>query len=52
MPLFWKYNNSQSVVTSGGLGTMGFPADIVLLSGGLYSLFLVGDGGLQMSIQN
>ena len=51
---YFKYNNSHSVVTSGGLGTMGFglPAAIGATFGtGRTVCFFVGDGGLQMSIQ-
>ena len=51
---YFKYNNSHSVVTSGGLGTMGFglPAAIGATFGTDRTVcFFVGDGGLQMSIQ-
>lgn len=52
---YFKYNHSRSIVTSGGLGTMGFglPAGI----GAKYGApdrtvcIFVGDGGLQMTIQ-
>lgn len=52
---YFKYNQSRSMVTSGGLGTMGFglPAGI----GAKYGApdrtvcVFVGDGGLQMTIQ-
>lgn len=52
---YFKYNKSRSVVTSGGLGTMGFglPAAI----GAKYGTpdrtvcLFVGDGGIQMTIQ-
>ncbi len=52
---YFKYNRTRSVVTSGGLGTMGFglPAAI----GAKYGApdrpvcLFVGDGGLQMTIQ-
>ena len=52
---YFKYNQSRSVVTSGGLGTMGFglPAAI----GAKYGTpdrtvcLIVGDGGIQMTIQ-
>jgi acetolactate synthase-1/2/3 large subunit len=52
---YFKYNRSRSVVTSGGLGTMGFglPAAI----GAKYGTpdrtvcLFVGDGGIQMTIQ-
>jgi len=52
---YFKYNQSRSMVTSGGLGTMGFglPAGI----GAKYGApdrtvcIFVGDGGLQMTIQ-
>ncbi|MDH8700793.1 acetolactate synthase-1/2/3 large subunit [Dysgonomonadaceae bacterium PH5-43] len=52
---YFKYNQTRSVVTSGGLGTMGFglPAAIGAKYGApdrTICLF-VGDGGLQMSIQ-
>jgi len=52
---YFKYTQSRSIVTSGGLGTMGFglPAGI----GAKYGApdrticIFVGDGGLQMTIQ-
>ena len=52
---YFKYNQTRSMVTSGGLGTMGFglPAGI----GAKYGApdrtvcIFVGDGGLQMTIQ-
>ena len=52
---YFKYNQTRSVVTSGGLGTMGFglPAAIGAKFGApdrTVCLF-VGDGGLQMTIQ-
>ena len=52
---YFKFNRSRSLVTSGGLGTMGFglPAAIGAKYGApdrTVSLF-VGDGGLQMTIQ-
>lgn len=52
---YFKYNRSRSVVTSGGLGTMGFglPAAIGAKYGApdrTVCLF-VGDGGIQMTIQ-
>lgn len=52
---YFKYKQSRSVVTSGGLGTMGFglPAAIGAKYGApdrTVCLF-VGDGGLQMTIQ-
>ena len=52
---YFKYKNTRSVVTSGGLGTMGFglPAAIGAKFGApdrMVCLF-VGDGGLQMTIQ-
>jgi len=52
---YFKYNQTRSVVTSGGLGTMGFglPAAIGAKYGApdrTVCLF-VGDGGLQMTIQ-
>ncbi|MCR5078057.1 MAG: biosynthetic-type acetolactate synthase large subunit [Prevotella sp.] len=51
---YFKYKNSRSVVTSGGLGTMGFglPAAVGATFGTDRTVcFFVGDGGLQMSIQ-
>lgn len=52
---YFRYKNTRSVVTSGGLGTMGFglPAAIGAKYGApdrTVCLF-VGDGGLQMTIQ-
>jgi acetolactate synthase-1/2/3 large subunit len=52
---YFKYNRTRSVVTSGGLGTMGFglPAAIGAKFGAperTICLF-VGDGGLQMTVQ-
>lgn len=52
---YFKYNNKRSVVTSGGLGTMGFglPAAVGATFGApqrTVCLF-TGDGGFQMSIQ-
>ncbi len=52
---YFKFNRSRSVVTSGGLGTMGFglPAAIGAKFGApdrTVCLF-VGDGGLQMTVQ-
>lgn len=52
---YFRYSRTRSVVTSGGLGTMGFglPAAIGARFGApdrLVCLF-VGDGGLQMTIQ-
>lgn len=52
---YFKYNRSRSLVTSGGLGTMGFglPAAIGAKYGApdrTVCLF-VGDGGIQMTIQ-
>lgn len=52
---YFKYNQTRSVVTSGGLGTMGFglPAAIGAKYGApdrTVCLF-VGDGGIQMTIQ-
>jgi acetolactate synthase-1/2/3 large subunit len=52
---YFKYSQTRSVVTSGGLGTMGFglPAAIGAKFGApdrTVCLF-VGDGGLQMTIQ-
>lgn len=52
---YFKYKHSRSVITSGGLGTMGFglPAAIGAKIGApnrTVCLF-VGDGGIQMTIQ-
>ncbi|MDR1091680.1 MAG: biosynthetic-type acetolactate synthase large subunit [Prevotella sp.] len=52
---YFKYTRSRSVVTSGGLGTMGFglPAAIGAKYGapGRTVCLFVGDGGMQMTIQ-
>jgi acetolactate synthase-1/2/3 large subunit len=52
---YFKYNQSRSVVTSGGLGTMGFglPAAIGAKYGapGRTVCLFAGDGGIQMTIQ-
>lgn len=52
---YFKYNNKRSVVTSGGLGTMGFglPAAVGATFGALQRTvcLFTGDGGFQMSIQ-
>lgn len=52
---YFKYNRTRSVVTSGGLGTMGYglPAAIGAKVGapGRTVCFFTGDGGLQMTIQ-
>ena len=52
---YFKYNHTRSVVTSGGLGTMGFglPAAIGAKFGAPEptACFFTGDGGLQMTIQ-
>ena len=52
---YFKYNNKRSIVSSGGLGTMGFglPAAIGATFGaeGRTVCMFSGDGGLQMSIQ-
>ena len=52
---YFKYGRSRSVVTSGGLGTMGFglPAAIGAKLGApdRTVCFFTGDGGLQMTIQ-
>jgi acetolactate synthase-1/2/3 large subunit len=52
---YFKYNRTRSVVTSGGLGTMGYglPAAIGAKIGapGRTVCLFVGDGGLQMTIQ-
>ena len=50
-----KYKNTRSLITSGGLGTMGYglPASIGAKLGaqGRTVCFFTGDGGIQMSIQ-
>lgn len=52
---YFKYNQARSVVTSGGLGTMGFglPAAIGAKMGApdRTVCFFTGDGGLQMTVQ-
>ena len=52
---YFKYNQTRSVVTSGGLGTMGYglPAAIGAKFGApdRTVCFFTGDGGLQMTIQ-
>ncbi len=51
---YFKYNHKRSIVTSGGLGTMGFglPAAIGASFGTNRTICLfTGDGGFQMSIQ-
>ena len=52
---YFKYNHTRSVVTSGGLGTMGFglPAAIGAKFGAPERTvcFFTGDGGLKMTIQ-
>ena len=52
---YFQYTQTRSVVTSGGLGTMGFglPAAIGAKLGAPYRTvcLFVGDGGLQMTIQ-
>lgn len=52
---YFKFRNSRSVVTSGGLGTMGFglPASFGAQTGrpDKSVVCVVGDGGLQMTIQ-
>ncbi|NLX65381.1 MAG: biosynthetic-type acetolactate synthase large subunit [Bacteroidales bacterium] len=52
---YFKYNQTRSMVTSGGLGTMGFglPAGIGAKHGAPERTvcIFVGDGGLQMTIQ-
>ena len=52
---YFKYNHTRSVVTSGGLGTMGFglPAAIGAKFGAPERTvcFFTGDGGLQMTVQ-
>ena len=52
---YFKFNHTRSMVTSGGLGTMGFglPASIGAKIGAPKRtvIAIVGDGGLQMTIQ-
>ncbi|MBQ7421471.1 MAG: biosynthetic-type acetolactate synthase large subunit [Prevotella sp.] len=51
---YFKYKKERSIVTSGGLGTMGFglPASIGAAFGTTRTVCLfMGDGGFQMSIQ-
>ena len=52
---YFKFKQSKSVVTSGGLGTMGFglPAAMGAQMGapGRHVVLFVGDGGFQMTIQ-
>jgi len=52
---YFKYTEPRSILTSGGLGTMGFglPAAIVAKMGApdRTVCFFTGDGGLQMTIQ-
>ena len=52
---YFKYKQTRSVVTSGGLGTMGFglPAAIGAKLGApdRTVCFFTGDGGIQMTIQ-
>lgn len=52
---YFKFNHSRSVVTSGGLGTMGFglPAAIGAKLGApdKQVIAVIGDGGFQMTIQ-
>jgi len=52
---YFKYNRTRSVITSGGLGTMGFglPAAVGAKVGApdRTVCFFAGDGGLQMTIQ-
>lgn len=52
---YFKYNRNRSIITSGGLGTMGFglPAAIGAAFGDSERIIcaFMGDGGLQMSIQ-
>ncbi|MCD8210050.1 MAG: biosynthetic-type acetolactate synthase large subunit [Prevotella sp.] len=52
---YFKFNSKRSLVSSGGLGTMGFalPAAIgaTFASDGRTVCMFTGDGGLQMSIQ-
>jgi acetolactate synthase-1/2/3 large subunit len=53
--LFYAFNEPRSLVTSGGLGTMGFglPAAIgaILAAPEKNTVLITGDGGLQMNIQ-
>jgi len=52
---YYEFNRNNSIVTSGGLGTMGFgiPASIGarMASGGRDVVAVVGDGGFQMTLQ-
>ncbi|MDD3722343.1 MAG: biosynthetic-type acetolactate synthase large subunit [Lutibacter sp.] len=52
---YYKYNNSKSNITSGGLGTMGFalPAAIGAKFGAPEKtvVAIIGDGGFQMTLQ-
>lgn len=52
---YFKFNQSRSVVTSGGLGTMGFglPAAMgaKIAAPDRHVILFVGDGGFQMTIQ-
>ncbi|MDF1548788.1 MAG: biosynthetic-type acetolactate synthase large subunit [Bacteroidales bacterium] len=52
---YYKYSNPNSLITSGGLGTMGFglPAAMgaAMAVPGKQVVLFVGDGGLQMTIQ-
>ena len=52
---YFKYNNPRSIITSGGLGTMGFglPAAMGATFGAPERpiILFTGDGGLQMNIQ-
>lgn len=52
---YYEFNKNNSIVTSGGLGTMGFgiPASIgaKMASGGREVVAVVGDGGFQMTLQ-
>ena len=52
---YFRYNSKRSVVTSGGLGTMGFglPAAVGATFGAPHRTvcLFTGDGGFQMSIQ-
>jgi len=51
---YFRYSNKRSIITSGGLGTMGFglPAAVGACFGTDRTIcFFTGDGGLQMSIQ-
>jgi acetolactate synthase-1/2/3 large subunit len=52
---YYRFNNTRSFVTSGGLGTMGFalPAAMgaQMASNGRQVVAIIGDGGFQMTLQ-